>query len=165
MVDLIVDRVLDFERRGLRKEVLLVDNHADGPYLYLKYRDKDPERAAAIYRLLMMSGGNRSGMAFANVDNEGNVHPDQFTQHHILGNVRERAFGEIWSDTTLPLLAGLKNRKPLLDARCRACSWLEICNGNFRARGEAVTGDFWGFDPACYLTDEERALPAPEVQP
>ena len=104
VVDLIVDRVLDFERRGLKKEVLLVDNHADGPYLYLKYRDKDPERAAAIYRLLMMSGGNRSGMAFANVDNEGNVHPDQFTQHHILGNVRERAFGEIWSDTTLPLL-------------------------------------------------------------
>ena len=78
--------------------------------------------------------------------------------------VRERAFGEIWSDTSLPLLAGLKDRKPLLDARCRACSWLSICNGNFRARGEAVTGDFWGFDPACYLTDEECAMPAPEVQ-
>lgn len=164
VVDVIVDRVLDFDRRGLKKEVLLVDNHADGPYLYLKYRDKDPARAAAIYRLLSMSGGNRSGMAFANVDNEGNVHPDQFTQHHILGNVRERAFGEIWSDTSLPLLAGLKDRKPLLDARCRACSWLSICNGNFRARGEAVTGDFWGFDPACYLTDEECAMPAPEVQ-
>lgn len=164
VVDVIVDRVLDFDRRGLKKEVLLVDNHADGPYLYLKYRDKDPERAAAIYRLLSMSGGNRSGMAFANVDNEGNVHPDQFTQHHTLGNVRERAFGEIWSDTSLPLLAGLKDRKPLLDARCRACSWLSICNGNFRARGEAVTGDFWGFDPACYLTDKECAIPAPEVQ-
>ena len=164
VVDVIVDRVLDFDRRGLKKEVLLVDNHADGPYLYLKYRDKDPARAAAIYRLLSMSGGNRSGMAFANVDNEGNVHPDQFTQHHTLGNVRERAFGEIWSDTSLPLLAGLKDRKPLLDARCRACSWLSICNGNFRARGEAVTGDFWGFDPACYLTDDECAIPAPEVQ-
>ena len=162
VVDLIADRVIDFDRRGLKKEVLLVDNHADGPYLYLKYREKDPERAAAIYRLLRINGGNRSGIAFANVDNQGNVHPDQFTQHHTLGNVRERKFGDIWSDTSIPLLAGLKDRQGLLDEKCRKCSWLQICNGNFRARGEAVTGDFWGFDPACYLTDEERALPSPE---
>lgn len=162
VVDLIIDRVLDFDKRGVKKEVLLVDNHADGPYMYLKFREKDPERAKYIYRLLRINGGNRSGIAFSNIDNEGNVHPDQFTQHHTLGNVRERKFGDIWCDTSIPLLAGLKDRKALLDEKCRACSWLHICNGNFRARGEAVTGDFWGFDPACYLTDEERAIPAPE---
>lgn len=162
VVDLIIDRVLDFDKRGIKKEVLLVDNHADGPYMYLKFREKDPERAAHIYRLLRINGGNRSGIAFSNIDNEGNVHPDQFTQHHTLGNVRERKFSDIWCDTSIPLLAGLKDRKALLDEKCRACSWLNICNGNFRARGEAVTGDFWGFDPACYLTDEERAMPVPE---
>lgn len=162
VVDLIIDRVLDFDKRGIKKEVLLVDNHADGPYMYLKFREKDPERAAHIYRLLRINGGNRSGIAFSNIDNEGNVHPDQFTQHHTLGNVRERKFSDIWCDTSIPLLAGLKDRKALLDEKCRACSWLNICNGNFRARGEAVTGDFWGFDPACYLTDEERAMPALE---
>ncbi len=164
VVDLIADRVIDFDKKGLKKEVLLVDNHADGPYLYLKYRETDPERAAIIYKLLSINGGNRSGIAFSNVDNEGNVHPDQFTQHHFLGNVRERSFKDIWCDTSNPILAGLKDRAHLLDEKCQKCSWLSICNGNFRARGEAVTGDFWGFDPACFLTDEERTIPAPSME-
>lgn len=163
VVDKIADKVIDFDKRGLKKEVLLVDNHADGPYLYLKYKDQDPERAAIIWRLLSINGGNRSGIAFAEVDNLGNVHPDQFTQHHTLGNVKERPFKDIWTDMTNPLLAGLKDRKPLLSETCKKCNWLSICNGNFRARGEAVSGDFWGFDPACYLTDEERAIPNPDM--
>lgn len=155
VMDLIIERTLDFAKRGLKKEILMVDNHADAVYLYLKFKDRDPERAQYIYQLLQTNGGNRSGIAFANVDNEGNVHPDQFTQHHHLGNVKERAFKDIWTDMSNPILAGLKDRKPLLQGRCRACTWLDVCNGNFRARGEAVTGDFWGYDPACYLTDEE----------
>lgn len=163
VLDLIIDRVLDFQRRGLKKEVLMVDNHADGVYLYLKYRESDPERANHIYRLLRMNGGNRSGIAFSNIDNAGNVHPDQFTQQHTLGNVRERKFGDIWSDISNPLMAGLKDRQGLLTEKCRNCSWLNICNGNFRARAEAVSGDFWGFDPACYLTDAERQLTPPQL--
>lgn len=155
VMDLIIDSTIDFHQRGLKKEILMVDNHADAVYLYLKYKNKDPERAQYIYQLLQTNGGNRSGIAFANIDNEGNVHPDQFTQHHHLGNVKERPFGEIWTDLSNPILAGLKDRKGLLQGRCRTCTWLDVCNGNFRARGEAVTGDFWGYDPACYLTDEE----------
>ena len=162
VLDRIIERTLDFHRRGLKKEILMVDNHADGVYLYLKYRDSQPERAAYIYRLLRQNGGHRSGIAFANIDHVGNVHPDQFTQQHTLGNVRQRKFGDIWSDESNPLLAGLKNRKPLLPETCRSCSWLDLCNGNFRARAEAISGDFWGFDPACYLTDEERRITPPQ---
>lgn len=164
IVDKICDRVVAWDQRGLKKEVLLVDNHADGPYLYLKYKDKDPDRAAKIWQLLSMNGGNRSGIAFGEVDHLGHVHPDQFTQHHDLGNVRDRSFKDIWTDMSNPLLAGLKNRQELLDEKCRKCNWLAICNGNFRARGEAVTGDFWGFDPACYLTEEERQAPNPLME-
>ena len=91
------------------------------------------------------------------------VVPDQFTMQHTLGNVRERSFGEIWTDRSDPLLAGLKDRKRLLPEKCRKCSWLSVCNGNFRSRAEAVSGNFWGFDPACFLTDEERAIPAPDI--
>ena len=163
VLDTIIARTLEFHRRGLKKEVLMVDNHTDGVYLYLKYKDTDPERAKQIYRLLHLNGGNRSGIAFANIDNVGNVHPDQFTQQHVLGNVRQRKFGDIWSDTANPLLAGLKNRLSYLPETCQQCSWLSICNGNFRARAEAVSGDFWGFDPACYLTDAERQLVPPEL--
>ncbi|MFX4260633.1 putative heme d1 biosynthesis radical SAM protein NirJ1 [Pelotomaculum propionicicum] len=157
-LDLIMERTMEFHRRGLQKEILTVDNHADGVYIYLKLKEKDPERARQVLELLRLNGGNRTGIAIGAVDWYGNVHPDQFTQNHTFGNVRERKFGDIWTDTTQPVLAGLKNRKPLLKGRCAACRWLDVCNGNFRARAEAVTGDFWASDPACYLTDEEIGL-------
>ncbi len=156
-MDIIIERTLDFHRRGLEKEILTVDNHADGIYTYLKMLEFNPERADEVLKLMKINGGNRSGIAFANVDSLGNVHPDQFNQHHTFGNVRERSFGDIWTDVSHPILAGLKNRKPLLKGRCSTCKWLDVCNGNFRARAEAVTGDFWESDPACYLTDPEIA--------
>ena len=55
-------------------------------------------------------------------------------------------------------LQQIKDRKPLLKGRCAKCKWLENCNGNFRTRAEARTGDFWESDPSCYLTDEEIGL-------
>ncbi len=154
-MELIIERTLDFHRRGMEKEILMVDNHADGPYIYLYMRERDPERAEKIMELLQTNGGNRTGIAIGAVDSLGYVHPDQFTQNHTFGNVRERKFAEIWTDASHPVLGGLKDRKPLLKGRCRSCRWLSICNGNFRARAEAVTGDFWEADPACYLTDKE----------
>lgn len=158
-MDIIVRRTRDFEARGLVKEILTVDNHCDGVYMYLKaLSENNQELADRIKSLISMNGGNRSGIAFAEVDPNGYVHPDQFTQHHTFGNVRERKFGEIWTDLTHPILAGLKDRKPLLKGRCARCQYLSNCNGNFRTRAEAMTGDFWESDPACYLTDEEIGL-------
>lgn len=158
-MDTILRRTRDFEERGLRKEILTVDNHCDGVYMYLKAKaDGDEALAKQIWGLIAMNGGNRSGIAFGEVDPQGYVHPDQFTQHHTFGNVRKRRFSEIWKDTSQPILAGLKDRKPLLKGRCAKCRFLAVCNGNFRTRAEARTGDFWESDPACYLTDEEIGL-------
>ncbi|CQR70684.1 Antilisterial bacteriocin subtilosin biosynthesis protein AlbA [Sporomusa ovata DSM 2662] len=158
-MDIIINRTRDFEERGLAKEILTVDNHCDGVYLYLKaLEENNLALAERIKALISLNGGNRSGIAFAEVDPSGYVHPDQFTQHHTFGNVRERKFGEIWTDLTNPILRGLKDRKPLLKGRCAACRYLAICNGNFRTRAEATTGDFWEADPACYLTDEEIGI-------
>lgn len=157
-MDTIIKWTRDFEERGLKKEILTVDNHCDGVYLYIQALKEEPARAERIKALIGMNGGNRSGIAFAEVDPLGNVHPDQFTQHVTFGNVRERKFGDIWTDLTQPVLAGLKDRKPLLKGRCTRCLYLDMCNGNFRTRAEAVSGDFWESDPACYLTDEEIGL-------
>ena len=154
-VDLIINRTADLHRRGKEVDILTVDNHCDGPYLYMRMLRESNPRAGEVLRLLRLNGGNQSGIAIADVDNEGNVHADQFWWHHSFGNVRDRKFGEIWMDTSDPLMAGLKNRKPLLTGRCAVCRWLDICNGNFRVRAEAVHGDVWSPDPACYLTDEE----------
>lgn len=157
VVDQIIRKTLDLHARGEKKEILTVDNHTDGVYLYLKYRELDTERAEYIRQMLSNNGGNRSGMAIACIDPVGNVHPDQFTWQYSFGNVRDRRFGEIWTDMHDPVLAGFKDRKQLLPDKCKGCSFLAMCNGNFRTRAEAATGDLWGFDPACYLTDEERS--------
>ena len=158
-MDIIIRRTKDFEDRGLEKEILTVDNHCDGVYMYLKaLSEGNDQQAAQIKRYISMNGGNRSGIAFGEVDPFGYVHPDQFTQHHTFGNVRDRKFSEIWQDTSNPIMAGLKDRKPLLKGRCSQCRFLENCNGNFRTRAEAVTGDFWESDPSCYLTDEEIGI-------
>ena len=162
-MDIIIRRTRDFEERGLEKEILTVDNHCDGVYMYLKaLQEGKDELAQQIKKYIAMNGGNRSGMAFAEVDPLGYVHPDQFTQHHTFGNVRERKFGDIWQDTTNPIMAGLKDRKPLLKGRCSKCKFLDNCNGNFRTRAEARTGDFWESDPSCYLTDEEIGITGAE---
>ena len=158
-MDTIIRRTKDFEARGLGKEILTVDNHCDGVYMYLKALAEGNESAAEqIKEYISMNGGNRSGIAFGEVDPMGYVHPDQFTQHITFGNVRERKFGEIWSDTSHPIMKGLKDRQPLLSGRCAKCRFLSCCNGNFRTRAEARTGDFWASDPSCYLTDEEIGI-------
>ncbi len=154
-LDLICERAMDFHRRGIEKDILTVDNHADGVYLYLKIKATQPERADEVLQLLRWNGGNNSGVAIGAVDNLGNVHPDQFWWHHKLGNIRERPFSQIWMDTSDPLMAGLKDRRHLLKGKCARCHYQDICNGNFRVRAEAIYGDVWAEDPACYLTEEE----------
>jgi radical SAM protein with 4Fe4S-binding SPASM domain len=161
VLDLICQRTLELYRRGLSKEILTVDNHADGIYIYLKLKKDDPERAARAVELLRSNGGNGAGISIAAIDNLGNVHPDQFWWHYSLGNVLQRKFGDIWMDTSDPLLAGLKERKGLLKGRCARCRYIDLCRGNLRVRAEAVFGDVWAEDPACYLSDQEIGLLEP----
>ena len=161
-VDLIIDRTRDLFDRGLEKEVLTVDNHADGPYLYLRMLQEANPRTPEVLRLLEMNEGNSSGRGIGCVSWDGEVYADQFWRHYSFGNVRKRPFSEIWSDLSNPLMARLKDKKRYVEGRCARCRWLDICGGNFRVRAEAVTGNVWAEDPACYLTDEEIA-PAAET--
>ena len=157
-VDLIIDRTAGLFQKDDPKEVLTVDNHADGVYVYQRLLREDPERAAQVLELLGYNEGNSSGRGIACVSWDGSVHPDQFWRHLTLGNVRERDFGEIWTDTSNELLMKIKEKKKHVKGRCAECNWLDICAGNFRVRAEAVTGDLWAPDPACYLTDEEIGI-------
>ena len=155
VVDLIIDRTYDLFKRGKPKEVLTVDNHADGPYIYLRLLSEGSPRAPEVLELLKMNEGNNSGVGIGCVSWDGEVHADQFWRHYSFGNVRKRPFSEIWLDTSDPLMAKLKEKKKHVKGRCRNCKWLDVCAGNFRVRAEAVYGDVWAEDPACYLTDEE----------
>ena len=157
-VDLILARTKSFHDQGRKVEVLTVDNHTDGPYIYLRLLQEDPARAPDVLKLLQMNGGNNSGIGIGCVSWDGSVHADQFWRHYSFGNVKERPFSAIWSDTSDALLGKLRDRKRYLKGRCAACKWLDICNGNFRVRAEAVTGDIWAPEPDCYLTDKEIGL-------
>ena len=154
LIDLIAAKTRQMFDEGLSPEILTVDNHADGPYLYLKMKEENPERAGEVLELLKMNEGNSSGLGIGCVSWDGEVYPDQFWRNQPLGNIRQKPFSKIWTDEKNELLVKLKDKKQHVHGRCAACSWLTVCGGNFRARAESA-GDLWGPDPACYLKDEE----------
>ena len=156
-VDRIIDRTADLHRRGRPVQVLTVDNHADGPYLYLRMLRENHPRAEGALELLRRNGGNASGQRIACIGWDGSVHPDQFWRHASVGNVTRERFGRIWCDEPGPLLTALRQRRSRLHGRCSRCRFLDACGGNLRVRAESA-GDLWGDDPACYLSDSEIAL-------
>ena len=157
-LDLIIDETRRLFNKGKPKEVLTVDNHADGPYIYLRLLKENPTRAKEVLELLKWNEGNNSGRGIGCVSWDGEVYADQFWRHHSFGNIKDRPFSQIWMDTSETLMGKLKEKKKHVKGRCATCNWLDVCGGNFRVRAEAVSGDIWAPDPACYLTDEEIAL-------
>ncbi|MEW6647116.1 MAG: heme d1 biosynthesis radical SAM protein NirJ [Pseudomonadota bacterium] len=154
-MDLLFERCLDEQRRGIRREYVTGNNDADGVYFLMWVRRTFPDRAAEMEQRLVQWGGNSSGINIANIDNLGNVHPDTMWWHHTLGNVRERPFSAIWQDTSDPLMAGLKQLPRPVQGRCAECMHLAICNGNTRVRAQQTSGNPWAEDPGCYLDDDE----------
>lgn len=155
-LDTIIDCTRDLHRKGFPVEVLTVDNHADGPALYLRMKAEGNPRAEDVMKLLRMNGGNSTGNGISCLSWDGTVYPDQFWRDKPVGNVLEKPFSQIWGHPEPgSLLAMLRHKQDYVKGRCRNCRFLDVCGGNFRARAEAVTGDIWGEDPTCYLTDAE----------
>jgi len=159
-LDVICRRTRAAIESGVDLDILTVDNHVDGPYIYLKLLQEDPAKAEEMRKLLEWNGGGAfsTGVGIGDIDWAGNVHPDQFWQDKTFGNVRARKFSEIWLDTSDELMAGLKNRLPLLKGKCANCRFLKMCGGSLRVRAFRVYDDPWMPDPACYLTDTEISL-------
>jgi pseudo-rSAM protein/SPASM domain protein len=157
-----VRRVCDLTRQyhadGEDIETLLVGNYCDAGYLVEYARAELGEAAARrVRRYLRVNGGDPAGERVADVDYQGNVHPTQFWQGYSLGNVRDRPFGDVWSDESNPLLAALRDRESRLDGRCADCQYLDVCRGASRLRALTVEGDLFAPDPQCYLTEAEVA--------
>jgi radical SAM protein with 4Fe4S-binding SPASM domain len=159
-IETILARTKRFKEVGRKTDILTVDNHVDGVYLYLKLLKEDPGRAANVWELLAWNGGGlySSGVGIGCIDFHGKVHPDQFWWHYDIGDVRKRPFSRIWMDTSDPLLRGLKSRRKYIKGRCRLCKFFDACGGSLRVRADLYFGDPWAPEPACYLTDEEIGL-------
>jgi radical SAM protein with 4Fe4S-binding SPASM domain len=83
-----------------------------------------------------------------NIDFRGNVKPDPFF-FHSLGNIKDNGFGHLWNSNGI--LSALREKPRKIKGKCRGCIYLDICNGNSRARSFALYKDYFMEDPACYI--------------
>ena len=159
-VEMILAKTRSYKQAGRTTDILTVDNHVDGVYVYLRLAEQDATRAEEVWKLLSWNGGGMysSGVGIGCIDFHGRVHPDQFWWHYDLGDVRRRPFSEIWMDTSDPVMRGLKDRRNYIKGRCRLCKFFNVCGGSLRVRADLHFGDPWAPDPACYLTDVEIGL-------
>lgn len=157
VIDFIAKKAAGFYKRGIKKEILTVGCSVDGVYIYLKLLEEGRlNMAENALKLLQWNGGAlySTGVGIGCIDFYGNVHPDQFWQDIILGNVKEQPFSKIWTESTEAnnLLSMLREKKKHLKGRCQTCKWLDICGGGLRSRAHYLYGDAWQTDPACYIT-------------
>jgi len=171
-IDTLLARVEDWHAQGIDREVLTVTQPADGPYLLERMQREEHPNIGEARRLLGWNGGgaHSSGRGIANIDTQGNVHPDQFWQDIILGNVKRTPFSTIWNGEHEPSAAVLEEirsvgtlnaeeRQARMQGACGTCKWFGVCGGGFRTRAAFANGHKWGSDPGCYLTEEERLEP------
>jgi radical SAM protein with 4Fe4S-binding SPASM domain len=169
-IDTLIARVEQWHRAGVHRELLTVTQPADGPYLLHRMERENHPNLEAARQLLSWNGGgaNSSGRGIANIDTQGNVHPDQFWQDVQLGNVKQTPFSEIWEGQHAPSavkLAEIRSiglltqaeRQAKIQGACGDCRWFDLCGGGFRTRAAAVNGHIWGSDPGCYLSHSETA--------
>ncbi len=154
----LIDHAWADVQAGSEREYVTGNNDADGVFLWMWVKEHFPDQAEHMRAKLVQWGGNASGVNVANIDNLGVVHPDTFWWDHALGNVKDRPFGEIWADTSDPLMAGLKARPRSISGRCGGCTHFDVCGGNTRVRAYRMTGDAFAEDPACYLDDGEIGI-------
>lgn len=154
-MEVIIEKTLELHSRGLDKEILTVDNHADGPFLWLWARKNRAGLADRIFKMIKANRAKSTGEGISSISWNGEVLPDQFWREKVLGNITDQSFEAIWMNQDNEFLRDLRQREKLVKGKCARCRFLDTCRGGFRARAEAAFGDVWAEDPACYLTEDE----------
>ncbi len=155
LISFLIEKTIDFNRRGVELEILTVDNNVDGIFIYRYLKENMPERAEEVKKLLKMQGGCSAGKKICSVSPEGDIYLCQFWRHNSLGNVRTQALSEVWQEATSSrLLQSVRDKLNYIRGRCGECQYKELCSG-CRIRAEVINNDVWDEDPACYLTEEE----------
>lgn len=156
-----LEQIFEFATSHPAVEVLTVDNPSDGPALHQWLQRHDPAAATRCRRALEWNGGapHGPGVGLAAVDERGDVHVDQFSRDHSVGNIRDMPFSQIWSEPADPYLRALREHARPIPMPCRSCPGLAMCGGGSRTRAHAATGDPWGFDPSCSLVGKQTSPP------
>ncbi|MGB9874210.1 MAG: SPASM domain-containing protein, partial [Hydrogenobacter sp.] len=141
-------KAFEYVQKKVPIDIVTGNNEADAVVLYREFTRRYPDLAKDLYERLTLWGGNQAGVRLMNINHRGDVKPDPFFFHSV-GNIREEDPVKIWQGNAL--LSFLRERPRRLKGKCDNCPYLEICNGNSRARAYAVFGDYAQEDPACYL--------------
>lgn len=137
-------------------EFLTVDAPQDCIHLLASMeQENSPDLADARGLLASLHGGCSAGTRVANIDPRGNVYPCQFARlpEFLVGNIRDRPFSKLWSDSASPVLARFRDKQARFGGRCSDCRYRELCGGGCRVRAYAASGDFLAEDPFCYVPD------------
>lgn len=120
----------------------------DSPQYYRiahqKAREEGSKVSAEQYGMEAMTRGCLGGITFCFISHVGDVQPCGYFDMQ-LGNVKERPFSEIWTDS--PVFADLRDYSKL-KGKCGACEYKGVCGG-CRARALSATGDYMEEEPYC----------------
>jgi radical SAM protein with 4Fe4S-binding SPASM domain len=149
VLDLIYQAVLQTDPAMM--EFLTVDAPQDGVYLLERLKSDGNPAYGRAYSFLARMGGCSAGRRVANIDPSGNIYPCQFAQFEEfrVGNIRDRPFSAIWSDSGNAILAAFRSGESEPGNQCSACGWQEICDMGCRIRAYVQNGDLGGGDPLC----------------
>ena len=119
---------------------LITINSACGTetYFYKKYG-----------RLTELFKGCLSGRWVCHVSSNGDLHPCHLLPH-VLGNLTQESFEDIWFDKNNPVLKELRDRR-LLKGTCGKCTSRDVCGG-CRAQAFWKTDDYLEGD-SCWVKD------------
>jgi len=121
------------------------------PYPYLITINSAGGRETHFYkkygRLTEFFKGCLSGRWVCHISSNGDVHPCHLLPH-VLGNLTQKNFEDIWFNNNTPVLKELRDRS-LLKGPCRGCSYRDVCGG-CRAQAFWKTGDYLEGD-SCWV--------------
>jgi len=98
VIDQLFEQCLQWEQQRIEREIVTGNNDADAVYFLHWIKKNYPQQVGHIKAKLEQWAGNASGVNVASIDNLGHVHPDTFWWNYSLGNVKDRAFSDIWGD-------------------------------------------------------------------
>lgn len=163
-IDTMLARVESWHKQGIDRELLTVTQPADGAHLLVRMENENHPNLAEARRLLAWNGGgaNSSGRGIANIDTQGDVHPDQFWQDIVLGNVKKMPFSQIWegknpesaevlSTIRSVGLLSLEERQARNDRPLRRLQMVQYLRRRLSDPAYfANDGNLWGSAPGCY---------------
>ncbi|MFH1460636.1 MAG: radical SAM protein [Candidatus Omnitrophota bacterium] len=154
IVNFLLASTLEYNKKGVNLEILTVDNHADGIYIYNYLKKIKSQYADDVLALLKLHGGCSAGSKIVDINAKGDIFACQFWQDDVLGNVKKQDFKKIWTNQNNGLLCQLRVKSKYLKGKCQRCKYKSYCGG-CRLRAKVVYNDYWQEDPGCYLTEQE----------